>query len=103
MERHEDVNIPPKNDPSRGAASSAELASLIRVLTVTVDKITTVTTNPLPAKHRKPAEDEPEHDFDSEEEGRETETAWKTSMFKVSEETKSLLQTCFSLPRLANN
>ena len=107
MDGHEDTGIPPENDPGKDAGpssySSAELASLIRAVTATVDKLTTVTNDPPPVKRHRPIEDESERDSDLEEEGRETETAGKTSMFEVSEETSTLLQTCFSLPRSANN
>ena len=107
MDGHEDAGIPPENNLGRStgpsSSSSAELASLIMVLTATVNKLTTVTNDPPPAKRCRPAEDEPDCDLDSEEEGRETETAGKTNTFELSEETKTLLQTCFSLPRPANN
>ena len=108
MNGHEDAGIPTESEPGKGAgpsssSSSAELASLIRTLTATIDKLAAVTNDPPPAKCCRPTEDEPEHNSDSEEEGSETETAGKTSTFEVSEETKTLLQTCFSLPRPANN
>ena len=48
-------------------------------------------------------EDEPDCDLREEEEGRETESAGKTNTLEVSEKTKTLLQTCFSIGRAANN
>ena len=106
MDGREDAGIPSENDPGREAgpsSSSAELASLIRVLTAMVDKLTPVTNDAPPAKCHRPTEDEPDHDSYSEEEGHETETVGKTNTLKVSEETKTLLQTCFSIPMPANN
>ena len=105
MDEHDNASIPSENCPDRGAglSFSFELANLIKALTATVDKLSSVTNNPPPIKCPESTQDEPGHDSDSEEEGCETEAAGKPNTFEVSEETRTLLQTCLSLPMPANN
>ena len=86
-----------ENGDATTKISNAEIAGLLKTLTATVEKIAdAASSKPPPLKRRKPAEDESDGE-------QEAEVAPKAKTFGISEETKTFLQACFSLPRPASN
>ena len=73
MDGHEDTNSPSKKYTDRGASpsSSSKLASLIRALTVKVNRLASVMNNLPPVKHCRSAENEPDRDSEEKKKAKE--------------------------------
>ena len=92
----------------QGSTTNSEIASLLKTLAASVEKLTSAASDQPPAKRHRSRESysNPASDIEDDEgEGEiSTETrAAKCKMFLVSDETKALLQACFALPRPVSN